>query len=245
MTSAHLCLCESRPPSLYPTPVVLQVALGLAKLRTGAGDRIVGQLVGIPAGSVSAFVRESWRWLAIALHEARALPPLSMSVLLHARRTFGATPSIASQAYRLPNCVGALDGWVTPFVCHGGERHEYWNYKHSVTSLNHLILWDGSPRPRVLYASLGFPGRRNDPGFMLDSELGRAIYMQEGPLVELVQALGAAEHQQVLEFTDQAGRLRRRNISPYIVTDAAFRLNEHVLTPFRCICIGGCSGSTG
>ena len=194
-------------------PARSQVALALSKLRTGASDRVVGMLVGIPAGSVSLFAKEGLSLIAQALRECNALPTLTLPALLQARHTFASTPAIAGQKYRLGNCIGALDGWVTCFVGHGGDRSQFWNYKHSQIALNNLLLFDGAPRPRVLWASLGFPGRWNDPGCMLDCDLGRAIYQGDGPLADVIAALSDHAHSQRMEFVDAAGRLRRRDIA--------------------------------
>ena len=53
----------------------------------------------------------------------------------------------------------------------------------------------------------------------------------------MVAELGEATHRQALQFVDEAGCLRSRHVAPYIVADAAFRLDEHVMTQ-RCVGVG-------
>ena len=146
------------------------MAFALAKLRTSASDHVVAQLVGVPAGSVSLFVKQGLTVLAAALQEAQALPPLSLQILLQARHTFGSTPAITSHRYRLPNCVGALDSWVTPIVCHGGDLElQAQDYGPEPSdpmgwcptppgAVGFLRLWGAQERPRVPAGFRAGPG---------------------------------------------------------------------------------------
>ena len=133
----------------------------LAKLRTGAHNRVVGQLVGVPVGSVSAFFHDGLSLIAdVLLADGHFATTLTLEDIKRARRTFPRSALQGRESYRIPNTIGALDGWVTGFEKHGGEREEYFNYKIKSTGLNHIILWDGALRPRCLWAAVGYPGRR-------------------------------------------------------------------------------------
>ena len=190
-------------------------------------------LLSVPPGSASAFISQAFRWMAIVLATEGSLPELTVHSLMGARRTFASSTRLARERFRLPNCVGALDGWVTGFDRHMGEVNEYWNYKEKRTALNHLILWDGARRPRVLWADVGNAGRMNDPQVMMKSQLGQAIHFGCGPLAEVFKELSQDRYSLDVVYVDSQGRNRARKVSPYVVGDAAFRLDDALMTPFR------------
>ena len=70
---------------------------------------------------------------------------------------------------------------------------------------------------------------------MAKSDLGQAVHAGIGPLAAVFDELGADRHAITVTFVDKGGRRRERCVSPFIVGDAAFRLDESLMTPFRCI----------
>ena len=68
---------------------------------------------------------------------------------------------------------------------------------------------------------------------MIKSDLGQAIHCGSGPLGDIFQDLRLEEYSIPVSYVDAQGRTRTRKVSPFIVGDAAFRLDDALMTPFR------------